>query len=186
MLERIDRLLQMAARQMEVDAGGLQVSVAEQHLDRRQVSAVLQQVRGKAMPQHVWADALLDARVPGRIVADMPDGFVGQVLAVRSGLTGKQPRFRLLPSPVFTERFEEPRTERHIAILAALALVNMDDHALTIDVLDAQADQFATSHASGVESHEDGSCLQSACCLDQAGHFVRAQYARGAVMADFG
>ena len=50
MLERIDRLLQMAARQMEVDARSLQVSVAEQHLDRRQISAVLQQVRGKAVP----------------------------------------------------------------------------------------------------------------------------------------
>lgn len=50
MLEWIDRLLQMAARQMEVDAGSLQVGVAEQHLDRRQIGAVLQQMRAKTVP----------------------------------------------------------------------------------------------------------------------------------------
>src|SRR5258708_2980941 len=100
MFERIDRLLQVAARQMEVDARSLQIGVAEQYLDRCQISAVLQQVRGKAVPQHVRTHALLDARVPRRIVADMPDSFVGQVLAVRSWLTGKQPCSGLLPSPV--------------------------------------------------------------------------------------
>jgi hypothetical protein len=53
MLEGVDRLLQRAARQMEIDAGRLQVGVAEQDLDGRQISAVLQQVCGETVPQGV-------------------------------------------------------------------------------------------------------------------------------------
>ena len=89
MLERIERLLQMAARQMEVDAGRLQIGVPEQHLDGWQISAVLQQVRGKAVAQHVRTDALLNAGMLSRIVADIPNGFICQVLAILLWVTGK-------------------------------------------------------------------------------------------------
>ena len=96
-------------------------------------------MRGKTVPQHVRTHALFDARVLRRIVADVPDRFVGQVLAFGSWLTGKEPRFRLLPAPVLTQRFEEPGTERYVAVFSAFALVNMNDHALAVDVLNAQA-----------------------------------------------
>ena len=43
----------MAARQMQVDAGGLQVCMPEQDLDGRQVSAILQQVSCETMSQGV-------------------------------------------------------------------------------------------------------------------------------------
>lgn len=63
--------------------------MAEQYLDRGQIGPVLQQVCGKIVPPHVRAHALVDARVLGRIVADIPDGFVGQVIAVLLWLTRK-------------------------------------------------------------------------------------------------
>ena len=99
------------------------------------------------MPQHVGAHALVDARVLGRIVADMPDSLVSQVLPVLLWLTRKEPCFGLLPAPVFAERFEESGAERHIPVLASFALVNVDDHAFAVDVLDPQANQFTPSHA---------------------------------------
>jgi hypothetical protein len=34
---------------MQIDAGCFQISVAEQHLDRCQIGAIFQQVRGKAV-----------------------------------------------------------------------------------------------------------------------------------------
>ena len=55
--------------------------------------------------------------------------------------------------------------------------MNMDDHAFAVDVLDAQVNQFAPPQSGGVQSHENGTRFQSACCLDQASHFLRAQYA---------
>ena len=50
MLQRVDRLVQMPARQVQVNARRLQVGIAEQNLDRGQIGAVLQQVCGKTVP----------------------------------------------------------------------------------------------------------------------------------------
>jgi hypothetical protein len=49
MFERIYRLLQMTPRQMQIDAGGFQVGMSQQHLNRGQIRAVLQQVGSKAV-----------------------------------------------------------------------------------------------------------------------------------------
>jgi len=51
--ERIYSCLQMASRQVQVNAGGFQVGMSEQNLDGWQVGAVLQQVSGEAVPQGV-------------------------------------------------------------------------------------------------------------------------------------
>lgn len=48
------------------------------------------------------------------------------------------PCFRLLPSPLFTRRFQQSRTQRYVAVFPALALPNVDDHAFAVDVLDSQ------------------------------------------------
>ena len=47
------------------------------------------QVRGKTVPQHVWTHTPLNARMLWRIIADVPDSFVGQVVTVVSWLTWK-------------------------------------------------------------------------------------------------
>ncbi len=122
---------------MQVDAGGLQVGVSQQHLNRGQIGAVLQQVGGKAVTQHMGTDVLLEASVPRGFGAGVPDGFVGQVLALTAWFAWKEPCPGLLPSPVFTQCFEESGTERHIAIFTTLAFANVDDHAFAVDVLDA-------------------------------------------------
>ena len=89
MIERIDRLVQMPARQVQVNARRLQAGMAEQYLDRGQIGPVLQQVRGKTVSQHVGAHSLFDPRMLGRVVADIPDSFVGQVMPVLLWLTRK-------------------------------------------------------------------------------------------------
>src|SRR5690349_1348138 len=109
----------------------------------------------------------------GRIVADIPDSFVGQVVASISRLTREQPCLRPFPAPVFTERFEESRTERYITVFASLALVNVDDPALAVDVLDPQANQFAPSHAGRIQGHENGACLQIAGGVNQTSDLLR-------------
>jgi hypothetical protein len=52
-LERIDRLFQMPARQMEIDAGRFQVGVAEQYLNGGQIRSVFQQMRGEAVAEGI-------------------------------------------------------------------------------------------------------------------------------------
>ena len=53
MFERVDGLFQMPSRQVQVDARRLQIGMPHQDLDGRQIGAVLQQVRGEAVPQGV-------------------------------------------------------------------------------------------------------------------------------------
>ena len=43
-----------------VKRGGIELGVAEQHLDEVDVGVLFQEVRGDAVPQCVWRDALLD------------------------------------------------------------------------------------------------------------------------------
>ena len=154
MLERIDCFVQMPARQVQVDAGCLEIGMAEQYLDRSQIGTVLQQVRGKTMPQHVGTHALFDTRVLCRIVADIPDRLIGQVIRVLSWLTWKEPCLGLLPTLIFAERFEESGAERHIAVLASFALVNVDDHAFAVDVAGFQIGQLRPTQSGGVERHQ--------------------------------
>ena len=47
-------VLQACPGDMGVDLGRRQVAVPEQHLQGTQVGAVIQQVRGKGMAQHMW------------------------------------------------------------------------------------------------------------------------------------
>jgi hypothetical protein len=72
----------MAPGQMQVDAGGLQVGVSEQHLNGGQVGPVFQQVSGEAVPEHMGANALLQASMLCRLGTGVPHGFIGQMLAV--------------------------------------------------------------------------------------------------------
>ena len=65
-------------------------------------------------------------------------------------------------SPMDVKRFRQLRTRRYVAVFPALALPNVDDHAFAVDVLYPQTIKFASSHAGGVERHEDRACLQIA------------------------
>ena len=47
---------QTAAGHVRVNLRRADIRVAEEFLDDPQVGAVFQQVRGKAVPQHVWRD----------------------------------------------------------------------------------------------------------------------------------
>ena len=55
MLERIDRFVQMPARQVQVNARCLEVGVPKQDLYGGQIGPVLQQVRGEAVPEDIVA-----------------------------------------------------------------------------------------------------------------------------------
>lgn len=74
--KRVNRFFQMPSRQVQVDAGGLQIRMSHQDLDGRQIGTVLQQMSGETMPEHVGRDALFETRMTGSFRADVPDLFV--------------------------------------------------------------------------------------------------------------
>ena len=104
---------------------------------------------GETVPEHMGRNAFLESGVTSGFRAGVPDGLIGEVLVVTAlcDSTGKEPGLWFFPTPVLAERFQQPRTQRHVAIFAALSLADVNDHALAVYVLHAQPDQFAASNA---------------------------------------
>jgi hypothetical protein len=56
---------------------------------------------------------------------------------VSGDVSGKVPIGRPRDLPVFAEQGRQARRQHHVAIFAAFALANAEDHAVAVDVLDA-------------------------------------------------
>ena len=169
---------------MQVDAGRLQIRMAEQNLDGRQIGAIFQQVSREAMPQHVRDNAFLYTRVACGFGTGIPDRVAGHGLpySAMPGATGKQVGLRLLPAPVLAERLQQLGAQWQVAILATLAFTDVDDHPFAIDILHTKSDQFAATHAGRVERHQYGPRLEITGRVDEPRYFFRTQHLRDAVM----
>src|SRR5438128_917856 len=69
---------------------------------------------------------------------------------------GKQIGLWLHPTPVFTQGLEHLRAQWNVAVLAAFALPDADQHAGTIDILHLEVTQFSPAHASRIKRDQHG------------------------------
>jgi hypothetical protein len=76
---------------------------------------------------------------------------------------------------VLSQFGQQVRAEHNIAIFASLASLNMDHHALTVDIGDLEVGQFGSPHSSAVQRRQDGVMKRTRCSVDQTGNFVLAQ-----------
>ena len=121
---------------LEVDGSGLEIVVAQQRLNGGKIGPVFHQMRSEAVAQQVWANAFGDARLFGRLLACFPHHLCGYGLvhAATFACAGEQVCLGPHPAPIFTKRIEQQRAQRDIPILAALALTNVDEHPLAVEV----------------------------------------------------
>ena len=77
--------------------------------------------------------------------------------------------------PVFPEQGQQPGREHDVAILGPLGLTDANDHALAIDVVDAQGQDLGDPQARGVGGHEDGPMAEAGDGLEEASDFLEAQ-----------
>ncbi len=80
--------------------------------------------------------------------------MAGRVPAV----AGEQPLLRLAPetAPVDAQLFEQLRAEHDVAVLAALALMDVNHHPLAVDVADLEAGRFCAACAGGIHASSAG------------------------------
>src|SRR5215469_9044169 len=177
-IKGIGNRLQVSVGQVEVDQSVFQTGVSEPDLDGAQVGSRVQQMGGTTVPETVWRQVFADAGLLGGLATSQPDdvGGDGDVGAFAGDGAGKQVGLGLPPAPVEAQAFQQFRTQGHIAVAAALALVNADDHALTVDVTDLETAKFGASHGGGIQGHEQGTVIEIACRVDQSGHFLRAEH----------
>ena len=135
-----------------------------------QIGASFEQVRGEAVPQHVGIHLLLNPGTTGGTLASVARGFgIHGLIAAVPAIAGKQPdaRSSAQPPPVRAEFFEQDRAEHHVAVLATLAALDVENHALAVHVADLQASQLRVPNASRVESHEHGAIKGSRSGVDE-------------------
>src|SRR5258708_19406796 len=146
----------MASREMQIDGGFFEITMPQQHLDGTQIRARFEQMRGKAVAQRVRMHTIRKASPPRSSFASMvdhlgSDGLITRVITI----TRKHPyaRFSSQPLPVLPEFVEQLCAEQYIAVLAAFTALDVDHHALAVDVTNFQASEFATADPGGVYRH---------------------------------
>src|ERR1700756_3133631 len=114
-------------------------------------------MRGEAMPQRVWMNGFFQTRALGRLLTGMVRRFrVDRVIPGMPAVTGKEPvaGFSPQPAPVLAQFVEQLGTEHDISIYATFAALDVDHHALAVDIAEFQTRQLGAPQASGVEGHE--------------------------------
>src|ERR1700678_3157924 len=167
---------------MQVDRSYLQDSMAEQHLDGAQVGAGFKKMRGEAMTQSVRMDApMLKTRTFSSDLAGSPEDLGGDGITCRvPAVAGEQPLLRLAPetSPVDARFLQQLRAEHDIAVLAALALSDMDHHPLAVDVTHLQVSRFCAACAGGIHRQQQDAMKRCVRGLNQSRDFFLTEYPR--------
>src|SRR5438552_4122434 len=133
---------------------------------------------GKAVPQSVRMDLISQSGSCSRFPASLPDDFAanGPFPGVPT-VAGKQPEFRPLSesanvAPQFIQEF---RAEHDIAVFAALSALDVNDHALTIDIAHLQMRQFGTPQSGRVKSHQEDPVEHCRSRVDEPRYLLRAE-----------
>jgi hypothetical protein len=117
------------------------VAVPEEVLDVVHVPAGFDQVRGVGVSEGVDAAVLLDTGAPFRSGVDLlRDGHINRAGA---GANGEEPPRRGHRAAVGAQLLQQSRRERDVAVLAALALLHAQSHAVGVEVGDFEGHHFA-------------------------------------------
>src|SRR6267378_1568161 len=135
-------------------------------------------MRGEAVAQRVGMDWFLDACALGSLLTGVPRCFrIDGLITVVPTVAWKQPcaGFSRQAAPVLAQLLEQFWAEHHIAISASLAALNVNHHALAVDVADSQVGQLGVAHSDGVERHQQNAMVGSKSRIDELRDFFLAQ-----------
>lgn len=116
--------------------------MAKQDLDDADIDILFQKMRREAVAQGVRTDALADPGPLGRFLNGAME-LPGRD-RLRPALPGKEPAMGqhhaapLALAPLQTQQVQKMRGEHGVAILAALALLDADQHARTVDIVNLE------------------------------------------------
>src|SRR5271155_1454973 len=115
---------------------------------------------GEAVPQRMNADTLGDAGTP-RCQTNDPmqlarTRMLPAVAGKQPGLTGRHPALLARNAPPFVQYIEQDGRENDVPILLALALLDPDDHPVTIDIGELERYDLRGSQAGGISQAQGG------------------------------
>ena len=132
--------------------------MAEQDLHRSQVHALVQEVRGEAVPQAMVLVPALQARCGlhlGPRPTDMPRG--DRPVGLAATPTGEEPAGAWTSSSPVPAQLSQQRLREHDhSVLLALARSDVQHAGLALDVFDPEPGHLADSQASTEPEHDEG------------------------------
>src|SRR6266566_999528 len=176
MFQRAHHLPDGLGSDPRIERRGIELGVPKQHLDHSDIDVLFQQMCGKAVPQGVERYAFVD---PG----PMGCGMTGAIeLARRHRLhtlaPWKQPALRSRRPPPGTQQFEQMWRQHHVAVFAAFALFDADDHTLAVDVADFERDHLGGAQACAISHTQRGLVFEARRRIQQPRHLLRAEHDR--------
>src|SRR6476661_1954913 len=127
----------------------------------------------ESVPQRMRSNRLANTRESPSLLAGHFDGASVDWLAAHIAL--EQPTLRPYGPKVAPKRLQQSRRQHHVTILLALALVDTDDHALTVDIGGLQADRFRDPQAGGVARRQNRPMFGAAHAAQKVDDLLRAQ-----------
>jgi hypothetical protein len=119
-----------------------------------------------------WSELIPDAHLFAQPLPDNTNCIRLQLLS--SVLTGKQPVLGLPSSPVDTQDLQQLQRQHDLARELALALADVDDHPLAVDVGDLQIQRFLTAQACAVVYGQQCAMLDVHLFIEQCTNFLPA------------
>src|SRR5437867_3713825 len=173
LLERAPDFADGLGGDLGVKRRGVELLVPQQHLDHANVDLLLKQMGGEAVPERVERDALVDPSRLRRGMAGTVELACGERLhriAAR-----KQPALGPCGLPIGAQKRKQMLAEHHVAVLAALALLDPDHHAGAVDVAELERDHLIGTHACAIGYAQRRAVLEARRGFQEAPDLLRAQ-----------
>src|SRR5450755_3844605 len=156
-----------------IERGGVELGVAEQHLDHPDIGVLLQKMRRKAVTKGVRGHRLADLGHLGRGIAGAPE------LARRHRVdrihSGKQPPVWACHVVPGAQQLKQMRRKHHVAVLVAFALFDPDHHALAVDIGYLQRDHLGHTQSSPIGHTQCRLVFEPRRRIEKTRDFLRAQ-----------
>src|SRR5271166_3610494 len=135
-------------------------------------------MRGEAVSKRMGMNMLVrEPSAFGGVLTGRPEDLGGDWITCRvPAVAGKQPVGGLAPetAPIRAQFFEQLRAEHDVAVLAALAFADMNDHPLAVDVAHLEMCRFCAACACGIERHQQDAVEGELCRVNQSGDLFLA------------
>ena len=149
--EQLPEIVSQRLGQVRVDLRGSQTRMPEQHLNDADVHALLEHVRGKAVPKRVRPKLCVEAAFASRLMERESCGGIRKMGDDSSA--GEQPPIAPVDLPDLAKHVENRFGQWKCPLFVPLA-DHAQDHLLRVDRRDGQRDRLVDSQAIGVDQRK--------------------------------
>src|SRR3972149_12032267 len=163
LIDQLAGVLLTLLGEVEIEHGGLQLSVTQVALDGAQVDSGFKEVGGVGMAQRVYGNSLFTdgglkfGATEGSLDAAFGHGSLRLLDSSTASAQGREEKAGMaVGGPIAAPQLKSSLGQSDVAILGALAAVDMDHHARAIDIGDFEMPRFVQAQAAGIDGGRAG------------------------------